>query len=77
MTILAVSWRRGYSKEGDGDREDGGVPSSRSARVSGHGALSILSAKGREVFVVGEDMVVERMMIGMGWVLMFGMAYFL
>ena len=78
MTISGVSWWRGYSRDGDGDREDGGVPSSHSAKVSGIGALSILSARGRGV-LLGEDMVVEHMMIEVGWVVMFRMAlgYFL
>ena len=73
MPILGVSWWRGYSSDGDCDRGDGGVLSRRSARVSGSGALSILSARGRGVFV-GEDMVIECMMIEVCWVVMFRMA---
>ena len=61
-----VSWWRGYSRDGDGEQEGGGAPSSRSARVKGTGTLSILSASERGGFGMGEDMVVDCMMMGVG-----------
>ena len=73
MTISGVSWCRGYSRAGEDEQEDGGVSPRRSAKGSNCGALLILSASVRGVFA-GEDMVVECMMIGVGWVVMCRMA---
>lgn len=69
MTISGVSWRSGYSRVGEGEWEEGGVPPRWLAKGSSCGVLSILSARVRGV-LVGEDIVVERMMMGMDWVVM-------
>lgn len=73
MTISRVSWWRGYSRVGEGERDEGGASSNLSAKDSGCGALSILSAKGRGV-LAGEDIVVECMTMGVGWVVRFQIA---
>lgn len=67
VTISGVSWCNGYSSAGEGEQDEGGVPPRQSAKVSGCGALSILSARVSGAFV-GEDMVVECMIMEVGWV---------
>lgn len=60
-----MSWHKGYSRAGDNERDEGGVSPKQSAKVNSCGALSILSARVSMVFV-GEDMVVEHMMMEVG-----------
>ena len=72
--ISGVSCWRGYSNDGEGERDDGGVCSNHSASMRGTGvSLILLTNKGAK-FEAGEDMVVERIMIGVGWVVMCQMA---